>query len=85
MGISFCSFLNVLIYRLPKGLTPLKSLRSFCPVCKFYLKWWHNIPILSFFILKGKCYYCKFKISFRYPLVELLAGVIFLVIAYLLV
>lgn len=45
---------------------------SFCPNCKQQLRWWHNIPLLSFVLLKGRCYYCAKPISWRYPLVELI-------------
>lgn len=50
-----------------------KPARSFCPHCNQQLLWWHNIPILSWIFLGGKCHFCKSKISFRYPLVELLS------------
>jgi leader peptidase (prepilin peptidase)/N-methyltransferase len=67
------SFLNVVIYRLPleKNLT---SQRSACPICNAQLRWYHNIPILSFLVLRGKCGFCKTKISWRYPLIEILTG-----------
>ncbi len=51
---------------------------SHCPTCKNGLKWWHNIPVVSFLILKGKCYFCKAPISSQYPVVELLTGLVFL-------
>ena len=79
LGISIGSFLNVLIYRVPRGLN-IAYPSSHCPSCKNPLKWWHNIPLLSWLFLQGKCYFCKTKISFRYPLVELLTGLIFLVV-----
>lgn len=50
--------------------------RSFCPNCMNKLLWWHNIPILSWVFLKGRCYFCKQGISFRYPLVEVLSSVL---------
>lgn len=53
-----------------------KPARSFCPKCRSKLLWWHNIPILSWLMLKGRCYFCKEKISFRYPLVEILSSVL---------
>lgn len=52
----------------------LSPSRSFCPNCKEQLKWWHNIPFFSWLLLRGKCHFCKTKIPFRYPLVELLSG-----------
>lgn len=48
---------------------------SFCPECEKTLKWYHNIPILSYLFLRGKCAYCKEKIPFRYPLVEILSAI----------
>lgn len=48
--------------------------RSFCPKCRNKLLWWHNIPVASWTLLGGRCYFCKEKISFRYPLVELLSA-----------
>lgn len=48
--------------------------RSFCPQCRKQLLWWHNIPVVSWFLLRGKCAFCKATISFRYPLVELLSA-----------
>ena len=86
MGIVFClivfllglvvgSFLNCVIYRLalPRG-------RSFCPYCKHPLSWQDLIPVLSFFILRGKCRYCGKKISWQYPLVEIATALLFLLI-----
>ena len=75
-GTIFGSFINVLIYRLPLEMDFIfKS--SFCPKCKNKIKWYHNIPILSYIILKGKCYYCKEVISIQYPIVEFLSGIVF--------
>jgi len=48
--------------------------RSFCPACEQTLRWWHNIPLLSWFLLRGRCAFCKARIPFRYPLVEFLGG-----------
>jgi len=81
LGLAVGSFLNVLIYRIPKDEN-IAFPASHCTNCGKPLKWWHNIPLLSYIILKGKCYYCKEKISFQYPLVELLSTVIF-VLSYL--
>lgn len=99
------SFLNVLIYRLPRmiqnawsqecrhylGLksqtTDIDKLNlylplSHCTQCKKGLKPWHNIPVISYFILRGKCAYCHAKISIRYPLVELLCCITSVYIAW---
>lgn len=65
------SFLNVVILRLPTGERSLVFPPSRCPQCETHIRWYDNIPILSFFCLLGKCRYCKTKISFQYPLVEL--------------
>lgn len=81
LGLVIGSFLNVCIYRIPRKLSIIKP-SSFCPSCGNSIKWWHNMPVLSFVILKGKCAYCGAKISLRYPVVEILNG-IFYVLAYL--
>lgn len=77
IGLSIGSFLNVLIDRLPKG----KSIwgRSYCDHCKKQLKSIDLIPVFSYFILKGKCRFCHKKIDSRYPIVELLTGILFLI------
>lgn len=74
-GLLIGSFLNVVILRLPKS-RDLVYQRSICPQCGNQLKWYHNIPLISFLVLRGKCAFCKKKISIRYPLVELLTGLI---------
>jgi leader peptidase (prepilin peptidase)/N-methyltransferase len=73
-GTIIGSFLNVLIYRLPRGKSPLKPLFSFCPNCGNQIKWYDNIPIISYILLKGKCRYCEAPISLKYPIVETLTG-----------
>ena len=70
-GLVVGSFLNVCIYRLPRGEFFSKS-RSFCPNCKSPIKAYDNIPVLSYIILRGKCRSCGERISPRYPLVEFL-------------
>jgi leader peptidase (prepilin peptidase)/N-methyltransferase len=81
LGTCLGSFLNVCIWRLPRGLSIIKP-ASFCPKCNKPIKWHDNIPILSYIFLKGKCRYCQRKISFRYPLVESICGFL-VVILYL--
>src|SRR3989338_8792724 len=78
IGSVIGSFLNVCIYRIPKGKSVVRP-RSYCPNCGKALSWYDNIPILSYLVLKGRCRSCKSKISFRYFVVELLtAGTILL-------
>ncbi len=75
-GLLFGSFLNVLILRIPKEESVVFP-GSHCPKCNNRLKWWHNIPVLSWLMLGGKCYFCKEKISIQYPLIELASALIF--------
>lgn len=75
IGASVGSFLNVLIYRVPRGEDFVKG-RSHCTNCGVTLKFYNMIPILSWFLLKGKCKNCDSKISARYPLVEAIGGVL---------
>jgi prepilin signal peptidase PulO-like enzyme (type II secretory pathway) len=77
LGASVGSFINVLIYRLPKK-EKITFSRSMCPNCFHQLSFLDLIPIFSFLFLKGKCRYCGKKISFQYPLVELATGFLFL-------
>jgi len=81
-GSIWGSFCNVCIYRLPNNESVIKG-RSFCPSCKNQIKWYDNIPFLSFIFLRGKCRNCSNKISFQYFLVELLSGISFLAIFFL--
>ena len=74
-GIVFGSFLNVLIYRIPNGEN-VAFPASKCQRCQTPLKLWHNIPILSWLLLRGKCHFCQEKIAIQYPLVEFATGVI---------
>lgn len=77
-GLIFGSFINVLIYRIPKD--KVITGRSYCPKCKVKISWFDNIPLFSFLVLRGKCRNCKTNISLRYPLVELTTGIIFLLL-----
>ena len=74
-GAIIGSFLNVVIYRLPKKQSIAKE-RSHCPNCKKQIENLDNIPVLSYIALRGKCRNCKTRISFRYPLVEILTAAI---------
>ena len=78
-GISVGSFLNVLIYRVPEGIN-INNPPSTCPNCNNQLKWYHNIPIVSWLILRGKCAFCESKISSQYPIIELINGLIWLAV-----
>ncbi len=73
-GAVIGSFLNVVIYRLPRNKS-LISPPSHCPKCGHQIRWYENIPVLSYLFLLGKCSKCKTKIPFRYPFVEILTGV----------
>lgn len=89
------SFLNVVIYRLPIMMNPqkrqlageifnLSKPDSHCPKCDAKIKAWQNTPILSWVILRGKCYTCKAPIPYRYPLVEFLVALLSVLVAYFL-
>lgn len=78
LGLCVGSFLNVVIYRLPNNMSRAVP-ASHCPDCKHPLKWYDNIPVLSYTILGGKCRYCKKHIPFRYTAVELLNMALWLV------
>ncbi|WP_425807652.1 prepilin peptidase [Desulfitobacterium sp. Sab5] len=75
-GIIIGSFLNVVVYRVPRGESIVRP-RSHCTLCNHTLKAWEVIPIFSFFILRGRCHQCGAKISWRYPGVEFLTGLLF--------
>ena len=76
-GACIASFLNVVIWRAPRGES-IVSPPSHCPKCSSPIRWWQNIPILSWLALRGRCAACKAPISPRYILVELLGGLLFL-------
>ncbi|MBU4257805.1 MAG: A24 family peptidase [Proteobacteria bacterium] len=73
-GICAGSFMNVCIYRLPASKSIIIPARSTCPNCGNIIKFYDNIPILSYLLLKGKCRHCDSPIAFRYLLVELIGG-----------
>jgi leader peptidase (prepilin peptidase) / N-methyltransferase len=74
-GAVFGSFLNVLIHRLPRGESPWQG-RSRCPHCRRTIRWYENVPVLSFVCLRGRCAGCHERISWRYPAVELATGLL---------
>ncbi|MBS1125557.1 MAG: Prepilin peptidase [Nitrospirae bacterium] len=76
-GLIVGSFLNVCIVRLPREQS-IVSPRSQCPRCRTPIRWYDNIPLVSFITLRGKCRSCGLPISWRYPLVELLNGLLYL-------
>lgn len=79
LGLIIGSFLNVVIYRSTKeGLKLWDPPYSFCPNCKKRIRWYDNVPLLSYVLLKGRCRYCGWKIPLRYPIVEFLTGLVFL-------
>ena len=73
LGLILGSFLNVCIYRIPLKKS-IVSPSSSCPQCGTAIKFYDNIPVLSFLLLRGKCRYCDHAISWRYPLVECISG-----------
>lgn len=80
IGTIVGSFLNVCIHRLPRGESIIYP-SSHCPVCGHKLSWLDLIPIFSYIYVLGKCRYCKVSVSLRYPLVEILSGVSFVLAA----
>ncbi len=85
IGACIGSFLNVVIYRVPLGLSVNDPKRSFCPLCKKPIPMWLNFPLASWLWLRGKCAECRAPIPFRYFAVELLTAVLFTAIWWLFV
>lgn len=79
IGLSVGSFLNVVIYRVPLDMS-IATPGSHCPKCQYKLKWYDNIPIISYIILKGKCRSCKEHISIRYTIVEVITMLLWLAV-----
>ena len=79
VGAIFGSFINVLVYRIPRGISIIHP-PSHCPYCQRKLKPWHNIPIISYVILRGRCHYCNSRIPIRYLLIEVITSLLFVVI-----
>jgi leader peptidase (prepilin peptidase)/N-methyltransferase len=83
LGLCVGSFLNVVLYRLPRGES-LSNPPSRCPTCGTRLRWRDNVPVVSWLALGGRCRTCRTRISMRYPLIEAATAVVFLVIAVVL-
>ncbi|MFH1790515.1 MAG: prepilin peptidase [Candidatus Omnitrophota bacterium] len=73
LGLVLGSFLNVCIFRIPRGESVVMP-RSNCPKCRHFLPWYENIPVLSYIFLRGRCSRCRTRISFVYPAVEVLTA-----------
>lgn len=78
LGLLFGSFLNVVIYRVPRHESVVTP-RSHCPACRATLRWYDNIPLLSWLLLRARCRHCHAPVSWRYPAVELATALWFLV------
>ncbi len=78
-GLAVGSFLNVVIYRVPRRLSVVRP-GSYCPHCGASIRSWDNIPLLSFLVLKGRCRACRQPISWLYPVVELGTAVVFVLL-----
>lgn len=80
-GLLIGSFINVIICRIPLNKSIIIP-SSFCPRCEATLAWFELIPVISYFSLRGRCRHCGCKISWRYPAVELLTGVMFMLLGF---
>lgn len=81
-GLLIGSFLNVCIYRIPKGETIVTG-RSHCMNCNQDLRWYDLLPLVSFLLLGGKCRYCKTKLPAQYPIIELVNGLFYVLVFYI--
>jgi leader peptidase (prepilin peptidase) / N-methyltransferase len=77
LGLMLGSFMNVCIYRLPRGLSAVRP-RSGCPNCGHLLAWYENVPVVSYLVLRGRCRTCRAAISPMYPVIEAVTGAVFL-------
>ena len=76
LGLAVGSFLNVVVHRVPKGLSVVRP-PSRCPACENQIQWRDNVPVLSWLALRGRCRHCSLPISPRYPAIELATGLLF--------
>ena len=81
-GLCFGSFLNVVIYRLPLGQS-LNTPPSRCRKCGYSLRWFDNVPVLSWMLLRGRCRKCGVAVSWQYPLVELITAALFVLVVWM--
>ncbi|WP_137845545.1 A24 family peptidase [Microbacterium sp. 2FI] len=79
-GLVIGSFLNVVAYRVPAGVSLLRESR--CPNCDAPVKPWHNVPVISWLALRGRCASCATPIAVRYPIVEAISGVVFALVTW---
>lgn len=82
MGLLIGSFLNVVIHRLPLGQS-INTPRSHCPKCGHFLRPWELIPVVSYILLRGRCSGCRTPISLRYPTVEIITALLFILVKLL--
>jgi len=79
-GLVIGSFLNVVAYRVPAGISLMRESR--CPECDAPIRWWQNVPVLSWVALRGRCANCAAPFSGRYAIVEALTGVVFVAVTW---
>lgn len=82
LGLAIGSFLNVVIYRVPRHES-ISHPRSRCPGCQAQIAWYDNVPVVSWLLLRGRCRSCHEPISVRYPLIELAVGATFVLVTAL--
>ncbi len=80
IGLLFGSFANVYFYRMPQSLSVCFP-RSFCPNCQKKIAWFDNVPLISYFLLRGQCRHCQNPISWKYPVIEAACGALFAVVS----